>query len=279
MFRTGQLHITNGLPTEKIELYRKENPDLIQIHPYLGTYFYIFNTKLTPLDDPRIRRALVMSIDRDAIVKNVTKGGQIPAYNLTPPDPLGYTPRAKITYDIDTARKLLAEAGYPNGEGFPKLELLFNTLESHRQIAVAIQQMWKQALNIDITLHNQEWKVYLDSQRTMNYQISRASWIGDYIDPNTFLDMYVTDGGNNRTGWSNPEYDRLINQAANTSNQEERYELFQQAEEILMNEVPIIPIYTYTRVFLKSPHIKGWSPNILDHHPYKYVSLEPESAD
>ena len=279
MFRTDQLDVTNSVPTEKIESYRNENPELIQINPYLGTYYYNINTTETPLNDIRVRNALAMSIDREAIVEKVTKGGQIPAYNLTPPDTLGYTARAEVPYDVDRARQLLAEAGYPNGEGFPQLQLLFNTLEAHRMIAVAIQQMWKQALNIDITLHNQEWKVYLDSQRTLNYQISRAGWIGDYVDPNTFLDMFIKDGGNNRTGWSNPEYDRLISMAANTSDQEQRYDLFQQAEAILVNEIPIIPIYTYTSVYLKSPRVKGWHPNLLDHHPYKYVTLDNGSPD
>jgi oligopeptide transport system substrate-binding protein len=279
MFRTGQLHITYDLLDQKIETYLKENPELIAIHPYLATYYYNFNTTIKPLDDVRVRRALAMSIDRDAITKNITKGGETAAYNLTPPDTLGYTARAKLPYDIEEARRLLAEAGYPNGEGFPTLQLLYNTLETHRMIAVAIQQMWKQALNIDITLYNQEWKVYLDSQRTFNYQISRAGWIGDYVDPNTFLDMFIKDGGNNRTGWSNPEYDRLISKAANTHDQNERYELFQQAEAILVDEVPILPIYTYSKVYLISPNVKGWTPNILDRHPYKYVYLEAESAD
>ncbi len=275
MFRTGQLQITYGMPEEKISAYLQDNPDLIKIHPYLGTYFYRLNTTIPPLNDVRVRRALAMSIDRESIVKNVTKGGQIPAYTLTPPDTLGYTARAAIPYDIEQARQLLAEAGYPDGRGFPVLQLLYNTLETHQKIAVAIQQMWKQALNIDITLQNQEWKVFLDNERIMNFQITRASWIGDYIDPNTFLDMFLTDGGNNKSGWSNPHYDELIATAANTPDQQQRYELFQQAEEILMNEVPIIPVYTYSRVYLQSPEVKGWHSNIMDYHPYKYVYLEP----
>ncbi len=275
MFRTGQLQITYGMPEEKISAYLQDNPDLIKIHPYLGTYFYRLNTTIPPLNDVRVRRALAMSIDRESIVKNVTKGGQIPAYTLTPPDTLGYTARAAIPYDIEQARQLLAEAGYPDGRGFPVLQLLYNTLETHQKIAVAIQQMWKQALNIDITLQNQEWKVFLDNERIMNFQITRASWIGDYIDPNTFLDMFLTDGGNNKSGWSNPHYDEMIATAANTPDQQQRYELFQQAEEILMNEVPIIPVYTYSRVYLQSPEVKGWHSNIMDYHPYKYVYLEP----
>jgi len=267
------------MPTERIAVYLQDNPELIHMHPYLGTYYYNINTTVPPLNDVRVRRALAMSIDRKAIVENITKGGQLPAHALTPPDTAGYTARAAVPYDIEQARQLLAEAGYPNGAGFPQIRLLFNTLETHQQIAVAIQQMWQQALNINISMYNQDWGVYLDSLRTMNYQIARAAWIGDYIDPNSFLDMYVTDGGNNRTGWSSQEYDDLIVLAANTAEQEERFELFQRAEEILMEEVPLIPIYTYTRIFLKSPDVRGWHPNIMDYHPYKYVYLESSGTD
>ena len=153
---------------------------------------------------------------------------------------------------------------------------MYNTMDKHRKIAVAIQQMWKKELNINITLSNQDWKVYLDRERTMNYCISRGSWIGDYPDPNTFLDMWLTGGGNNRTGWSNRVYDDLIAKAAAAADKEERYGYFQQAEEVLADEVPVLPVYTYTRVYLKRPEVKGWYPNILDHHPYQYVYLEAE---
>ena len=275
MFRAGQLHITEGIPTQKIAVYKSEHPDLIRNVPYLGTYYYSINVTRPPLNDVRVRRALAMTINREQLIADVTKGGQLPAYTFTPPDTNGYTAPALIKYDIDAARDLLAQAGYPNGDDFPSLTLTYNTSEGHRQIATAVQQMWKTALNIDITLENQDWKVFLDNQRTMNYRISRASWIGDYLDPNTFLDMFVTAGGNNRTGWSNPRYDKMITAAANTTDQKRRYSLFQKAERILMNEVPVIPIYTYTRTYLVSPDVKGWYSNILDYHPYKYVYLSP----
>lgn len=273
MFRSGRLHITNTVPIEKIEVYQKNSPELIRIDPYLGTYFYRFNTLKEPFNDTRVRRALAMSIDRKQIVEKVSKGGQIPAYALTPPDTNGFTPKAAIPFDIEEAKKLLAEAGYPDGKGFPEVELLYNTNEGHRKIAVAVQQMWKKALNINITLSNQDWKVFLDNERTLNYTIGRGSWIGDYPDPNTFLDMWVTDGGNNRTGWSNKTYDALIAGAAEATDREERYEYFQRAEELLAEEVPIIPVYTYTRDYLIQPEVKGWYPNIMDHHPYQHVYL------
>lgn len=274
-FRSGQIHVTHTIPLSKIDVYKREQPDVIFTDPYLGNYFYGINTTKPPLNDKRVRRALAMTIDREAIVKNVTRGGQIPAYCLTPPNTAGYNAEARISGDIATAKKLLAEAGYPDGKGCPPVEILFNTLESHKAIAEAIQQMWKKNLGIDARLQNQEWKVFLDSQRTMNYQVCRSSWIGDYVDPNSFLDLWLTDGGNNRTGWSNAEYDRLIAEAGKTGDQQKRYELFQKAEAILMDEVPIIPIYFYTRSILVRPVVKGWHPNILDIHPYKYVYLDP----
>lgn len=273
MYRAGQLHITEELPNEKVAIYKKTDPESLNITPWLGTYFYRFNTKVKPLDDKRVRRALSMSINRPQIVENVTKGGQIPAYNFTPPDTIGFTAEAKFEYDVEAARALLAEAGYPNGEGFPKLDILYNTDESHRLVAIAIQQMWKQALNVNITLVNQDWQVYLDSETRGNYQISRAGWIGDYADPNNFLDMLLTGGGNNRTGWGSAEYDALIAAAAKAVTNEERFKYFQQNEQILVDEAPVMPIYTYTKVYLIHPSVSGWEANILDQHPYKYVSL------
>lgn len=275
MFRTGVLHATNTVPIDKIASYKQEQADLISITPYLGTYYYRFNTNIKPLDDPRVRRALSMSIDRESVVTSITKGGQIPAYSFTPPNTQGYyADSSPIKYDIEAARALLAEAGYPNGKDFPEIELTYNTSDGHRRIAVAVQQMWKEALNISIRLSNQDWKVYLSRVQSMDYSIARAAWIGDYPDPNTFLDMFVTDGGNNQTGWSNTEYDRLIQLAATQADQQARYQSFRQAESILIDESPIIPIYTYTRSLLIHPQLKGWHSNILDQHPYKYVYLE-----
>ncbi|MBA4149701.1 MAG: peptide ABC transporter substrate-binding protein [Verrucomicrobia bacterium] len=273
-FRSGQMHITQTVPLTKIEVYKKDNPHLIRIDPDLGTYYYRFNTRKAPLDDRRVRRALAMAIDRDSIVKNVTRGGQIPAHNFTPPETAGYTSDANVPYDIAGAKKLLAEAGYPDGKGLPPVEILFNTSEAHRTIAEAIQQMWNKELNVNARLVNQEWKVYLDSQQHGNYQISRAGWKGDYPDPNTFLDMWLTDGANNQTGWSNPEYDRLIQEAGRTADRDKRFDLFRKAEAILIDELPMLPIYFYTRVYLIHPSVQGWYPNILDNHPYKHVHLE-----
>jgi oligopeptide transport system substrate-binding protein len=215
-----------------------------------------------------------MTIDREKIVTAITKGGQIPAYNFTPPDSAGFTARAKIPFDIERAQQLLADAGYPGGEGIEPIEILYNTSEGHKKIAIAIQQMWKQALGIEVKLYNQDWKSSLITISNLDYQVARSSWIGDYPDPNTFLDTMTTGNGNNRTGFSNKEYDALIRSAANSTDQQQRFEYFQQAEQILADEVPIIPIYTYTRNYLRSNDVKGWHDNVLDHHPLKHVYLE-----
>lgn len=278
MFRTALLHKTESLPPTKIAVYKKQWPEALQIDPYLGVYFYRLNVIRPPLNNPKVRRALAMAIDREAIVKDVTKGGQLAANYFTPPGTAGYTARARVPTDFAAAKKLLAEAGYPDGKGLPTLEILYNTNEAHKSIAEAIQQMWKLNLGVEARLVNQEWKVYLDSQHRLNFQICRAAWIGDYVDPNTFLDMFVTGGGNNDTGFSNAEYDRLVKEAARTSDMATRLEIFQRVEEILLEECPVIPIYFYTKVHLLHPSVKGWEPNILDQHPYKHVYLDPAPA-
>jgi oligopeptide transport system substrate-binding protein len=274
-FRAGQLHVTyNPVPPSKISVYREKNPQLLRIDPYLGTYFYRVNVLKPPLTDVRVRRALAIAINRAAIVETVTRGGQLPAFNLTPPGTAGYTSRAVITGTLDDARRLLKEAGFAGGKNFPKIDIHFNTSEAHRAIAEAIQQMWRKELGIDAGLLNEEWKVYLDTQNARRYDVSRAGWIGDYDDPSTFLETFTTDSGNNRTGWSNPKYDALIKAAGRESDLKKRLEIFQQAEAILVEELPILPIYFYTRPFLIHPSVRGWNPNILDHHPYKHVWLE-----
>ena len=278
MFRAGQLHITQEVPIEKFADYQANNPDLLYTAPYYGTYFYRLNTDNPALQDVRVRKALALTIDRKLITERVTKSGQVPAFALTPPDDYGYKPDAQLEYNPEKARELLAEAGYPDGEGFPALELMYNTLESHKLIALTVQQMWKNELGIDITLQNQEWKVYLDRERTQDYQVSRAAWIGDYLDPSTFLEMFVTDGGNNKTGWGNERYDELMSMAARTGDQDLRFTYFQEADQILVDEVPIIPIYYYSSKHLVDPSLKGVELNVMDYKPFKYMTLVPQGG-
>ena len=275
MFRVGQLHYTQTIPLDKIPVYRAmENSPYVNA-PYIGTYYYLLNINKPPLDDVRVRRALSMTVDRDRLSSTVLHGSNVPTYSITPPGTLGYQPPTLFGHDVEKARQLLAEAGYPNGEGWPGLELTYNTSEAHLKIAVALQQMWKDALNIDVTLANQEWKVYLDSVDQMNFQMARRGWIGDYVDPNNFLDLFLCAGGNNSTGFCDPIYDDMIlQQAPRAKTREERYAIFKAAETRLMEQMPIIPIYTYTSNHLIHPSVRGMPSNLMDTVNFRYVSLE-----
>lgn len=274
LFRTGGLDYSYSLPLGKIETYRREHPDTYRQVPFYGVYFYRVNVTKKPLDDKRVRRALALAIDRESLIKNVLRdAGQTPAYNVTPPSP-AFTSTARIAGDLAEAKRLLAEAGYPDGRGMPPVEILFNTLDSHRVIAEAIQQMWKTRLGVNATIQNQEWKVYLDTTQTLNYQISRAGWIGDYEDPHTFLELWVTGGGNNQTGWSNADYDRLLRSALSAPSESERMAVYQKLEAILADEVPVIPIYFYSRIYAISPKVKNWVTNPLDNRGWQWVDLE-----
>ena len=273
MFRTGQLHITNEVPLSKIKTYLEESPEMISIMPYNGVYFYRFNTTEPPFDDVRVRKALAYAINREDLVEKVTLANETPAYHVVPPGLLTYTSDHKLPANLVEAKRLLAEAGYPNGEGFPQADLIYNTSEKHRTIAEAIQQMWRKNLGINMGLYNQEWKVYLDAQDNLDFQIIRAGWIADYVDPHVFIDMWKTGGGNNDTGWGNEEYDRLLSQALAAPNDEERFKVYNRMEKILIDEMPVLPIYHYTNSKLISPKVLGYKITPLDNFPWKFVDL------
>lgn len=273
MFFSGHMHITGTVPTNDVPVLRREKPELIHLDNYLGTYFYRLNVTKAPLDNPLVRKALALSIDRQALVDKVTLGDQKPALAYVPPGFRGYEAQAPLGYDPERAQRLLAEAGYPGGEGFPEMYLLFNTSEGHRKIAEAIVNMWNKNLGINLQLENKEWKVYLDAQTHLDYDISRSAWIGDYMDPITFLEMFTSGNGNNDTGWSNAKYDELIDGAFRAPSEELHFQYLQEAEEILLEELPIVPVYWYTRIYLKDPRLRNWNPKLLDNHPYKYVYL------
>ncbi|MFT7642439.1 MAG: oligopeptide transport system substrate-binding protein [Pirellulaceae bacterium] len=235
--------------------------------PALITYFYRLNVTRVPLNNVKVRQALNAAIDKKQICERVTKAGETPARSLVPPGMLGYTIAPCGEYNPERARELLAEAGYPGGKGLPKIELLYNTNDNHRAIAEVITRQWQQNLGIRVELANVEWGVYLDRQQTLDYTVCRAGWIGDYPDPNTFLDMFVTGGGQNETGWGNPEYDGLIESAGKEADPKTRMEILHRAETILMEELPILPIYYYVSINMVRPEVTGFSNNILDRHP------------
>jgi oligopeptide transport system substrate-binding protein len=272
-FRAGQLHVTSQVAQSKIDWYRQRHPELLHIDPYEGIYFYMLNVTRPPLNDVKVRRALAMAVDRESLVRYVVRGGQLPAHSFVPPDTGGYTSRASIPTDVPGARKLLAEAGYPGGAGLPPIEILINTSENHRVVAEAIQEMWRRSLGVDARIVNQEWKVYLDSRATMNYQVCRAGWIA-YLDPNGFLENFVTGGTNNQTGFADPQYDGLIQEAARTRDPAARLEVFQRAEKILLDAAPIIPIYDYTNPYLIRPSVLNWPRNRVGYRQYQRVTLK-----
>ena len=272
-FQGGRLHVTYEVPADRIPRLRDANDPALRIDPYLGSYFYRVNVTREPFNDPRVREALSLAIDRNLIVERVSQGGQTPATGFVPGGISGYPTSDAIAFDPERARQLLAEAGYPGGEGFPQAEILINTSENHRKIAEAIQAMWRDTLGVDIGIFNQEWKVYLDSQSSLNYDVSRSGWIADYVHPMTFLEIFTAGNGNNDTGWENAEYDRLIRAAQTASSEDERTALMAQAEAILLDELPVVPIYWYTRPRMIDPRVEGWNPKLLDSRPYKNLSI------
>lgn len=272
-FQAGQLHITEALAPTRVAHYRRNAPELLRIDPYLGTYYFLFNTNRAPLDDLRVRRALSLAIDRRAITDQILGAGQTPAYSFTPRGLGDYEPPQMPPGDLAEARALLAQAGFPNGEGFPQMEFLFNTSESHQRIAEAVREMWRRGLGIDIRLRNVELQVYFSSRREGDFDIARAVWIGDYLDPHTFLSMWTSASGQNFSGWSDPAFDALI-AASDEAGPDTRYALLAEAETLFLSEHVVAPLYHYVSVFLIRPEVRGWHPTLLNWHPFKHVSLE-----
>ncbi|MCZ6673800.1 MAG: peptide ABC transporter substrate-binding protein [Verrucomicrobia bacterium] len=274
-FTAGQLHITEAVPPSKVGYYRQQKHPSLQIDPYFGTYYLQLNTNSTALSDPRVRKALSLVLNRTQIVEKITQGQQKAAWHFTPPGTSGYNPRISGEKNSEEAKRLLGEAGYPNGKGFPILTYLYNTSENNKAIAEVLQQMWLSELGIRIELINQEWKVFTQSRETGEFDILRNSWIGDYMDPTTFLDVWTSQSGNNFTGWYSETYDIYISNSRAAIDAGKRNEYFEKAEKLLINEQPIIPLYFYTSVYMKHPSVQGYYPTLLNYHPWKHVYLKP----
>jgi oligopeptide transport system substrate-binding protein len=279
-YRAGELDITYDVPSDQVTWLEENMADEFHNTPYLGTYYYVINLTAEPLGgDLRLRQALSLAIDREILTAKITQAGELPAYAWVPPDIDGYTQQATFYKDMSQdernaqASALMAEAGY--GPDNPlKLELLYNTSDNHKKIAIAIASMWKKTLGVETTLTNQEWKVYLESRDQKNYQIARAAWIGDYADPLNFLELFLSDAGErNDAGYNNPKYDQLLNVAATTVDPAARMKLLEEAENIFLDDVALIPIYHYTSQHMISPKVVGWEFNILDIHPGRFMSL------
>ncbi len=273
-YRTGDLHYSGAsLPVAQIAALMT-HPDYTR-EPMLGTYYFRFNVsdEDSPLADPKVRRALSMAIDRRSLVEETMNNLYGIAEGYVPPMAMWESTADAPEYNPSRARELLAEAGFEDGEGFPRFDFLYNVDENHQLIAEALQAMWERNLGVRINLVNKEWRTYLQDVSTLNYDIARAGWIGDYNDPTTFLQKWETGDGNNNTGWSDAEYDDLMDQARAEPDPDRRLRHLQRAEEILMERGPIVPIYYYTNNILVSRHLEGFEPHNRDIHLLKYMRL------
>jgi len=278
-YRTGFLHLTQSVSADRIDFLKDKYSNELHFEPYLGTYFYRFNLKSPPFDDLRVRQAFSLAIDRQRLVDKVLKGGQAPATSFTPPGTGGFYPKSNFQYDPSTAQTLLQSYLKEKGLGrLPPIELTYNTSEGHKKVAEALHGMWKDVLGVEIQLLNMEWKVFLSTVSKGDFTLARAGWIGDYVDPNTFLHMWRSGESLNMTGWENPMYDQALESAQKTGKEEQRWQSFQECEDLLAKEFPILPLYFYVHLTLRHPSVRGWYPTLLDHHPYKYVYLSEEET-
>jgi oligopeptide transport system substrate-binding protein len=274
LYFTGQadLILDRGLILPQILSALRQRRDLHGFD-FLGTYFYRFNTTRVPFDHPLVRKAFSAAIDRRAIVGKITLGGEQPATALVPNLIKGYTPADGVEFNPDQARAWLAEAGHPNGKNFPRVTILYNASQQHAGIAVEIQAMWKRILNVSVELRPVEWTAYLQAMDHLDYDIARSSWVGDYPDPATFLNCFASGVGNNRTGWSNADYDRLLAAADRESAPAKRFALQRDAEKILVaDNPPIAPIFHYVGMMLYDPKkFGGIHGTPLDDHPIQDI--------
>ena len=315
IYLTGGADWVPNVPTAIMDALKKR--DDLMLSPGMIVYYYRFNTTRKPFDDKRVRKAVAMAINRQLIIDHILKLGQEPAYRITPPDLGDYDPPPDgIKYDPEGARALLKEAGYEGGKGIKPLTLVYNTSETHKAIAEEVAAQLKKELGIDIKALNQEWQMYQANVLALEYDLARAGWIGDYRDPNSFLDMWITNGGNNQTGWSHALYDSLIAYAADVlkllpdedkvvpklREQEKarrliaafreaktadarveagaklRMHILREAEMVLFHdEWPITPIYFYVTSNLVQPFVKGWHKNPQDIHLMRGISIDREN--
>jgi len=277
-FRSGQLHATSTMPVSKIDTYRADKSPALHVTARLGAGYLVFNTKKAPFDDARVRRAFSLAINREQIATSIYRAGQTPAYVLSQAGMGGYQPRHRITGGPDEARALLAEAGYPGGAGFPKVEYLYNTSELNRDVAQAIQQMWSKELGVDVTLVNEEWKVFLDTRDTGNFQIARAGWFPFTDEASEYFQQVVSTNAFNDSNWGDPEFDALYEKAIHTVDKAARHELYQRLDEIVIREMPVVPIVHQAIARLVHPSVRGWKDNLLDNRSLSELSLAAGEA-
>ena len=262
-FRTGEVQITSSFPLEQYNTIKRQRPDELLTMPSLGTYYYLFNIDKAPFDDPRVRKALAYAIDRDVVTKVILGQGQLPAYGITPPSVDGFEAPTLAWGEMSQkernqkAQELLAAAGYDKSNPL-KFELVYNTMESHKKLAIVMASMWSKTLGVDVELANQEWKTFLQKLIQKDFTVARYGWNGDYNEASTFL-SYFESSGMNYANWSNQNYDEAMAEAIKAPTSDKRNQHYQQAELIFSEEMPAIPLYHYTRSVLKSTKVGGYS--------------------
>lgn len=280
-YRAGELDFTSDVPVEQLKWVRENLPNELHTYSQLGVFYYGFNLTKPPFkDNIKLREALTLAVEREPIVKNITGSGEEAAYSFVVPGIDNYPQTYRPAYAdmpreerIERAKALYREAGYSKDNPL-KVELLYNTNENNQKISVALAAMWKQTLGVETELINKEWKTYLSDRRSYNTQVFRGSWLGDYNDANTFLDLFVTGGGSNTVGLADAEFDALIAKAAQTQDMRARAEVLYQAEKRLIDNFSLIPIYYFVSKHMAKPYISGYKQNVMDHWQSKYLKVE-----
>lgn len=278
LFRAGELDWTFEVPNNQFAWLKKYYPDDLVISPWLGSYFLGFNLTQEPfLENPLLRRALVLAVDRAVLTGKVTQFGEQPSFTLIPPG-LGEYEQAVPDYASWTqeqrneeAQRLYAESGY-SAERPLDIEIRYNSSENNKKIVLAVASMWKQVLSVHATLVNEEWKVFLQNREQKAItQVFLAGWTSDYNDPYSFLELFRTGHVRNDYGYANDSYDALLDKIASERVPARRNRLMTEAERVVLEDSVIIPIYTYVTKRLVDPHIRGWQDNVMDHHYSRYM--------
>ena len=284
-YRAGELDWTESLSHQQLDWIRENLPAELRIAPYFGSYYFGFNVTRPPFEDqPGLRRALTMVVDRDILTGKITGAGELPAYTYVPPIP-NYSPPTPDWADwpmdrrLEEARRLSREAGY--GPDNPlEMEVRYNTNDNHRRISLALAAMWKQSLGIRSRLLNEEFKVFLETRKSKAVtEVFRAAWIGDYQDPFTFLEIMHSTHGQNDVGYSSPEYDALVDGSMVELDPQARMQQLQDAESVLLRDQPVIPLFFYVSRRLVKPWVKGWDDSLLDYHPTRHMYIDPSYAE
>ena len=279
-FRSGELDWTNEVPNNQFKWLQKHYADELVISPWMGSYFFGFNLTQEPfIDNPSLRMALILAIDRQILTDKVTQFGEQPSFALVPPGIDGYVPfspeYADWTQDERNheATRLYEQAGYSEDRPL-RVEIRYNTSDNHKKIALAIASMWKQALGVNATLVNEEFRVFLQNrEQKVVTQVFRAGWVSDYNDPYSFLELFRTEFGRNDYGYSNSTFDALLDEVGTERIRARRERLMFEAERVLMSDHVIIPIYTYVTKRLVNPHLRGWQNNVMDHHATRHMFM------